>query len=101
MQANWMETLQQLASWAFWWSFWLFVAVNAAAVAVVAIRRDRDLVNRWTSRLLAVNLVLAGTGLGIPVAAHTTRALLWVASPLLPTVTQPGAIRPETESRAR
>ncbi len=96
-----METLQQLASRAFWWSLWLFVAINAAAVAVIAIRRDRQLVNRWTSRLLAANLVLAGTGLGVPLAAHTIRALIWMASPVLPAVTQPGATGPEMESRRR
>lgn len=96
-----METLQQLASRAFWWSFWLFVAVNATAVAVIAIRRDRELVNRWTSRLLAANLVLAGTGLGVPLALHATRALLWMASPVLPAVTQPGGTELGTESRDR
>ncbi len=96
-----METLQQLASRAFWWSLWLFVGLNAAAVAVVAIRRDRELVNRWTSRLLAANLVLLGTGLGVPLAAHTTRALIWVASPAVPSVTQPGSIAPESRQRER
>jgi hypothetical protein len=47
----------------------LFVAVNAVAVARITATRDRSLVQRWTSPLLAVNLVLLGAGLGTPLLA--------------------------------
>lgn len=51
----------------------LFVVLNAGAVALVALTRDRRLVNRWTARWLAVNVLLIGAGVGVPVAAKVVR----------------------------
>ncbi|MFN8582064.1 MAG: hypothetical protein U0163_13965 [Gemmatimonadaceae bacterium] len=44
----------------------LFVLMNSAAIAVLAVKRDYGLVNRWTSRLLAANLLLLGTDSASP-----------------------------------
>ncbi|MGH7711552.1 MAG: hypothetical protein ACREOG_09710, partial [Gemmatimonadaceae bacterium] len=69
----------------------LFVVMNAGAIALVFVKRDRALVNRWTARWLAANLLLLGAGLGVPVAAKVvhltvdalsaTRALTPAADP--------------------
>jgi hypothetical protein len=75
---NW---LGQLSSTAFRWSAVTFVLVNGLAVAALAATRDRVLVNRWTGRLLAANLLLVGTGLGIPLVASATRLAVAVVSP--------------------
>jgi hypothetical protein len=47
----------------------LFVALNAGAVMLVVMKRDRAMVNRWTARWLAANFALLGAGLGMPLAA--------------------------------
>jgi hypothetical protein len=67
------STLATLGSAAFRWSAIAFVAVNGLAIAAVVVTRDRSFVNRWTSRLLLVNLALFGTGLGLPIIARAAR----------------------------
>lgn len=68
-----LEWLARVGTSAFTYSALAFVLINGAAIAAVVVTRDRSLVNRWTGRLLAANLVLAGTGLGIPLATTVTR----------------------------
>ncbi len=51
----------------------LLVVMNAGAVALVFVKRDRGLVNRWTARWLVANLMLLGTGLGAPLVAKAVR----------------------------
>ena len=51
----------------------LFVLMNGAAVAIVFAKRDRGLVNRWTARWLAANMLLVGAGAGVPLAAKLVR----------------------------
>ena len=55
--------------------------LDAAAVAAVIVTRSRDLVNRWTSPLLAANLVLAGAGLGVPSAMYFAGSALRAIAP--------------------
>ena len=40
--------------------------MNGAAIAVFAMTRSRRLVNEWTGRLVALDAVLLGAGLGVP-----------------------------------
>jgi hypothetical protein len=72
------------------WSIVGFVVVNGLAVMGFALTRDRGLVNRWTGRVLAANLVLAGTGIGIPLLTSITRlavaAVMPGAAQALPTI---------------
>lgn len=63
---------------AFLWSLGAFLVVNVGAVIILATRRDRALVNTWTSRLLAFDLLLLGTGVGVPMV--TTMAKLTVSA---------------------
>jgi hypothetical protein len=74
------STLTQLAGAAFRWSAIGFLVLNGAAAAVVWITRDRRAVNRWTSPLLAANLLLLGTGLGVPLVAHAVNLVVRAAT---------------------
>ena len=51
----------------------LFVLVNAVALGVFAVKRDRALVQRWTSPWLAANCLLVGAGVGTPLLVGITK----------------------------
>lgn len=61
--------LDSLSSSVFWIATVVFVAVNGAALAVFAITRNRRLVNDWTGRLVVLDAVLLGAGLGVPLVS--------------------------------
>lgn len=77
--AHWLDGIGAKA---FSISATLFLLMNGAAIVVLAVKRDYSLVNRWTSRLLAANLVLMGTGLGIPLATTMARVALQAVAPI-------------------
>ena len=81
METAVLDWLARVGSSAFTYSAALFVLVNGAAVGAVVITRDRSLVNRWTGRLLAANLLLLGTGLGVPLVTAVTRLGILAVSP--------------------
>ncbi|MDX2058284.1 MAG: hypothetical protein SFV24_10825 [Gemmatimonadales bacterium] len=58
------------------WSALAFLLVNGVAAAVFFVTRDRSLVNRWTSRLVATNLFLLGVGVGVPAVAFCLRTVV-------------------------
>lgn len=89
MEARILEWLQTVGMTAFWISAVLFVAVNAFGVAMLVAKRDRQLVNTWTSRFLAANLVLVGTGLGIPLLATAARLAVSVSAPVMRSALSP------------
>lgn len=76
-----LDWLARVGTSAFRYSALAFVLVNGAAIAAVVLTRDRGVVNRWTGRLLAANLVLAGTGLGVPLLTSVTRLGIMAVSP--------------------
>ena len=86
MEAAILAWLQELAIRAFGISLFLLLAIDAAFALVLLATRDRVIVNRWTSRVLAVNLVLAGTGVGVPVLAMTSRVAVRMIAPLIPSM---------------
>ena len=88
--------LDQIGSEVFWGCVVALVLVDVAAMAVVMQTRSRAIVNRWTGRVLAVNLLLLGAGLGVPAAAFTLKL---AASALLPSVSASVAAS-TTESKA-
>lgn len=51
----------------------LFVIVNAVALGTLAVKRDRSLVQRWTTPWLATNLILVGAGVGTPLLIGITK----------------------------
>jgi hypothetical protein len=78
-----LDWLAQTGSQVFIVSAWAFVLVNGAVVAAVFLTRDRTLVNRWTGRLLAVNVALVGAGLGVPLLTSVARLAVTAISPSL------------------
>ena len=76
-----LDWLARVGSSAFRYSALAFVVVNGAAIAAVVMTRDRSLVNRWTGRVLAANLLLAGTGLGVPLVTTVSRLGIMAISP--------------------
>ena len=73
--------LEGVGSTAFTVSALAFVALNGIAIAAVLSTRDRGLVNRWTPHFLVANLVLLGTGLGVPMAALAARTVIAAVTP--------------------
>ena len=73
MSAAILDWLQSFGTTVFRLCAIAFLVVNAAAVAAVAVTRDRALVNRFTSPWLGANLVLIGVGAGTPLIAGLAR----------------------------
>jgi hypothetical protein len=86
MEAAILAWLQNLAIRAFGISLFLLLAIDGAFALVLFATRDRGIVNRWTSRVLAANLVLAGTGVGVPVLALGSRLVVRAVAPLIPSL---------------
>ena len=84
MEAAILAWLQSVAIRAFGLSLFLLLAIDGAFALILLIKRDREIVNRWTSRVLAVNLVLAGTGVGVPMLALGSRVAVRALAPLVP-----------------
>ena len=81
METALLDWLARTGSGVFTLAAWGFVLVNGAAIAAVFLTRDRTLVNRWTGRLLAANLVLVGGGLGVPLLTSAARLAISAVSP--------------------
>lgn len=77
-------SLSDLAGTAFRWSAIAFVVVNGLAVGAFALTRDRRLVNRFTSPLLAVNLLLLGTGVAVPALAVSMKMVVQAVASVSP-----------------
>ena len=84
MESAILAWLQNLAIRAFGISLFLLLAINGAFALVLFVTHDREIVNRWTSRVLAANLMLAGTGVGVPVLALGSRLVVRAVAPLIP-----------------
>jgi len=105
MENSVLDWLASVGSTAFRWSAVGFVLVNAAAVAAVVLTKDRTLVNRWTGRILAANLVLVGTGIGIPLVAAASRFAIAVVTPakstLIPAIDTEERLEAQALERAK
>ena len=66
MESTLVSFLNGLSSKVFWLAAVTFVVLNGAAIAAFALTRSRRLVNDWTGKLVAVDALLLGAGLGIP-----------------------------------
>jgi hypothetical protein len=86
MEAAILAWLQDVAIRAFGLSLFLLLAIDAVFAVILLAKRDRGIVNRWTSRVLAANLVLAGTGIGIPMLALGSRVAVRMVAPLIPSL---------------
>jgi len=79
MRSNLVGALDWLSHWVFVGALTLFLAVNLAAVAAVVIGRDRRIVDRWTTRWLATNLVALGAGAGVPLLVSLVKLIVLAA----------------------
>ena len=83
------QTLDQIGSLTFWTCMSVLVFIDVLAVAVVIQTRSRELVNRWTGRLVAANALLLGAGVGVPVTAYLARSVVVAVGPSVqPTIMQ-------------
>lgn len=83
MQGSLVTWLDGVGSLTFTIAAWAFLLINAAAVGLVAWKRNREFVNRWTPRFLAANLVVLGVGLGVPMTTFVARTAIRALSPAL------------------
>jgi hypothetical protein len=94
-----LSWLDGVGSTAFTLSAVAFVALNGIAIAAVMTTRDRGLVNRWTPHFLAANLLLLGTGLGVPMAALAARTVIAAVTPSIHKETSESTLQgPEFEA---
>ncbi len=89
METAILEWLYDLAIRAFGISLALVLVIDLGYALVLFATRDRGIVNRWPSRVRAANLVLAGTGIGVPVLALGSRVAV---SALIPFIPSPSAL---------
>jgi hypothetical protein len=61
--------LTSLSSFLFRTALVAFFLINGAALAGFVLTRSRRLVDTWTPRLVAIDAVLLGAGLGVPLLA--------------------------------
>ena len=83
MEAAILDWLSDVSVRAFGVSLIALLGIDLLFAAVILVRRDRELVNRWTSRVLAANLVLVGTGIGVPALAGGSRIAVRIVAPLI------------------
>lgn len=101
MEAAMLAWLQDLAIRAFGISLVLLLAIDCAFALILFVTRDRRIVNRWTSRVLVANLVLAGTGVGVPMLALGSRLAIRALAPLVPHPTSIFVDEDDGPARAR
>lgn len=75
------QTLDQIGSLTFWTCISVLVVIDVVAVVVVIQTRSRELVNRWTGRLVAANALLLGAGVGVPMTAYLARSVVIAVAP--------------------
>lgn len=73
MESSVVAFLESVSSTAFRLSALTFVLLNGAAIVAFALTRSRRLVDAWTPKLVTLDAVLLGTGLGIPLLAGLTK----------------------------
>ena len=86
MEAAILAWLHDVAIRAFGLSLFVMLAINGVFAVILLVTKDRGIVNRWTSRVLAANLVLAGTGIGVPVLALGSRVAVRMVAPFIPSM---------------
>ncbi len=75
------QAFDQIGWWAFWTCMAALVVIDLVAIAAVVQTRSRELVNRWTGRILAANMMLLGAGLGVPAASFVAKSVVVTLAP--------------------
>ena len=76
-----VQTFDQIGWWTFWTCMATLAVIDLLAIAAVAQTRSRELVNRWTGRILAANMMLLGAGLGVPAASFVAKSVVVTLAP--------------------
>ena len=50
-----------------------FILVNGVAIAAFALTRSRRLIDSWTPRIVTIDAVLLGAGLGVPLLSGAAK----------------------------
>lgn len=81
MLSSLVQWLDSVGSIVFWTCVIGLVAVNGVAAIALFSRRNREIVHRWTTRVLAANLILIGGGTMIPAATYVLRTAVVALAP--------------------
>ncbi|MEO7520938.1 MAG: hypothetical protein ABIW79_03890 [Gemmatimonas sp.] len=81
MLGNLVQWLDSVGSMVFWTCLIGLVAFNAVAATAFFSRRSRELVHRWTTGVLAANLILIGTGIIVPAFTYFARTVVVALAP--------------------
>ena len=81
MLGSFVQWLDRVGPLVFWTCTIAIVTLDTAAVAAVIGTRSRELVNRWTGTVLAVNFLLVGAGVGVPAAMWATKMAVQTFAP--------------------
>jgi hypothetical protein len=92
MEPTIVSVLDSVRHYAFTLSLWAFVGINAVALGALVTSRSRALVQRWTSPWLAVNIILLGTGAGVPLLAGVCKSVMQVVGPAVTVQQAPLAV---------
>jgi hypothetical protein len=65
--------LSALGAKVFWFCAIAFIILNGAALAALLLTRSRRMVDAWTPRLVTMDALLLGAGLGVPLATGLAR----------------------------
>lgn len=81
MFASLVSWLDRAGPLVFWTCAIILVTIDTAAVAAVIGTKSRQLVNRWTGVLVVANVLLLGTGVGVPAAMYVTKVAVRAVAP--------------------
>lgn len=89
-----VEWLDRAGPVVFWTCLALLVTIDAAAVATVVGTRSRELVNRWTGPVLIANVLLLGTGVGVPAMMYAAKVAVAAVAPAVPIQLDASSLEP-------
>jgi len=84
MEPTAVSFLESLGSTVFRVAAICFIVVNGAAAVAVVMTQSRRIVDAWIPRLLVLDAVLLGAGLGVPLAAGIAKAGIRALATILP-----------------
>lgn len=81
MLGSFVQWLDRVGPLVFWTCTIAIVTLDTAAAAAVIGTRSRELVNRWTGTVLALNVAFLGAGIGVPAAMWATKMAVQTFAP--------------------
>lgn len=86
MESSLLQWLTGIGWTAFTWSLGGLLLLNGLAITLWITKRDRSLVQRYTSFWLAANLLLVAIGVGVPTVTAVARLAVMGARAVTPGV---------------